>query len=91
MVEGARPFDPEYIGYMLATVVPGPIDDFQDMPLRRELAVQILSGLERDYAGSAVAELPGLSTVELDTREFDVTLPPDDVATALRWVQQDAR
>ena len=153
MVEGARPFDPEYVGYLLARVVPGQVDDFQDMPLWRELTVQTLSGLERDYPGTwivpmtlvhsayrkeihgglralghtlhhailwvpepvlrqridddendrparqwrqdhvagAIAELPGLSTVELDTREFDATRPPDEVAaTILRWVQRDA-
>jgi hypothetical protein len=152
MVEGARPFDPEYIGYLLTKVVPGPIDDFQNLPLWRELTVQTLSGLDRDYPGTwivpmtlvhptyrkeihdglralghtvhhpvlalpeavlrqridddendrparrwrqdhvagAMAELPGLSKVESDTREFDATLPPDEVAAAiLGWVQRD--
>jgi hypothetical protein len=152
MVDGARMFDPEYIGYLLTKIVPAPSGDFQDMPLWRELTVRTLAGLDRDFPGTwivpmtlvnpgyrkelhggvralghtvhhailavpepvlrrridddendrparqwrqdhvagALAELPGLSTVEHDTREFDATRPPDEVAAdILRWVQRD--
>lgn len=153
MVEDARTFDPEFVGYLLTKFVSAPTGDFQDMPLWRELTVQTLAGLHRDFPGTwivpmtlvspgyrkeihggvralghplhhailavpeqtlrqridddendrparqwrqdhvagALADLPGLSTVEPDTWEFDATLPPDEVAAdILRWVQGEA-
>lgn len=153
-LDGARLFDPEYVGYLLTKFVAAPTGDFQDLPLWRELTVQTLAGLDRDFPGTwivpmtlvnpryrkeihggvralgrtvhhailavpetvlrqridddendrparqwrqdhvagALAELPGLSTVEPDTREFDATRSPDEVvAEILHWIQRDAR
>jgi hypothetical protein len=46
----AMPFDPEYVGYILAKWVP-PADsgDFQDIPLWRKLVAEFAIGMSADY------------------------------------------
>jgi hypothetical protein len=56
-LDGARQFDPEYVGYLLMRFVPVPTGDFQDLPLWRSLAVQTLSGLDREYPGTWVVPM----------------------------------
>ncbi|HEY6478817.1 MAG TPA: AAA family ATPase [Streptosporangiaceae bacterium] len=49
-VPDAMPFDPEYVGYILAKWVP-PADsgDFQDIPLWRRLVADFAIGMSADY------------------------------------------
>jgi hypothetical protein len=47
LLEGAKVFDPEYVGYMLMPFVESPTGDFQDLPLWRHLVVQTMTGLDR--------------------------------------------
>jgi hypothetical protein len=56
-IDGARQFDPEYIGYLLMRLVPVPTGDFQDRPLWRSLTVQTLAGLDREYPGTWVVPM----------------------------------
>jgi hypothetical protein len=56
-IDGARQFDPEYVGYLLMRLVPVPTGDFQDLPLWRSLTVQTLAGLDREYPGTWVAPM----------------------------------
>ncbi|GIJ45522.1 hypothetical protein Val02_24080 [Virgisporangium aliadipatigenens] len=84
-------YDPEYIGYVLMRFVPGQVDDFQDLPLWRELTVHTLGGLAESYGGTWVvpmtlvdagyraAILGGLRGRGLAVRQFVLTLPADDL------------
>jgi hypothetical protein len=56
-LEGARLFDPEYVGYLLQRFVPVPTGDFQDLPLWRTLTVQTLAGLDREHPGTWVVPM----------------------------------
>jgi len=56
-LEGARLFDPEYVGYLLRRFVPVPTGDFQDLPLWRTLTVQTLAGLDREHPGTWVVPM----------------------------------
>lgn len=42
-------FDPEYVGFLLRRWVPGPVADFQDLPLWRKLTAEFAVGLCREY------------------------------------------
>jgi hypothetical protein len=57
MLDGARLFDPEYVGYLLTRFVNAPTGDFQDMPLWRSLTVATLGGLDRDYPGTWIVPM----------------------------------
>lgn len=45
----ALAFDPEYVGFLLRRWVPGPVADFQDIPLWRRLTAEFALGLCGDY------------------------------------------
>jgi predicted kinase len=46
----AMPFDPEYVGYILAKwVPPAESGDFQDIPLWRKLVAEFAVGMSADY------------------------------------------
>jgi len=49
MLDEAKLFDPEYVGYMLMPFVQSPTGDFQDLPLWRHLVVETMSGLAQQY------------------------------------------
>jgi hypothetical protein len=92
-VEGARLFDPEYVGYLLRRFVPVPTGDFQAVlvvpePVLREHIDNDANDpsareWRQDHVPSAVAELPGVAGREPDTHEIDATRTPDEIVADL--------
>ncbi|MGI9064262.1 MAG: hypothetical protein ACR2FQ_10695 [Pseudonocardiaceae bacterium] len=50
-------FDPELVGFMLREMVAVPTGDFQDLPLRRRLVVEVGATLH-DASGASITLLP---------------------------------
>ena len=88
-LDGAKLFDPEYVGFMLTSFVPSPTGDFQDLPLWRHLVVETMAGLAQQYPHPWVAPmslinasyraeiLGGLRGRGVEVREFILTVPED--------------
>jgi hypothetical protein len=85
-LDGAKLFDPEYVGYMLMPFVEPPTGDFQDLPLWRRLVIQTMIGLAQQYPHTWVAPmslingayrgeiLGGVRGAGVEVREFILTL-----------------
>jgi len=56
-LDGAKLFDPEYVGYMLMPFVESPTGDFQDLPLWRHLVIETMTGLAQHYPHPWVAPM----------------------------------
>ena len=56
-LDGAKLFDPEYLGYMLMPFVQSPTGDFQDLPLWRHLVIETMAGLAQQYPHPWVAPM----------------------------------
>lgn len=90
-LDGAKLFDPEYVGYMLTSFVTSPTGDFQDLPLWRHLVVETAAGLARQYphpwvapmslidAGYRAEILGGLRDAGVDVREFVLSVPEEQL------------
>lgn len=88
-LEGAKLFDPEYVGYMLTPFVESPTGDFQDLPLWRHLVIETMAGLARQYphlwvapmslinAAYRVEILGGIRDAGVEVREFVLAVPED--------------
>jgi hypothetical protein len=88
-IDGAKLFDPEYVGYMLTPFVESPTGDFQDLPLWRHLVVETMAGLARQYPHPWVAPmslinaayraeiLGGLRAAGVEVREFVLAVDGD--------------
>lgn len=88
-LDGAKLFDPEYVGYMLMPFVESPTGDFQDLPLWRRLVIETMAGLAQQYPHPWVAPmslinaayraeiLGGLRGAGVDVREFVLAVPED--------------
>ena len=57
MLDRAKLFDPEYVGYMLMPFVESPTGDFQDLPLWRHLVIETMTGLVQEYPHPWVAPM----------------------------------
>lgn len=53
----ALAFDPEYLGELVRRWVPGPVADFQDVPLWRRLTAEFAIGLYRDYGALMIVPM----------------------------------
>jgi predicted kinase len=103
LVDDARVFDPEYVGYLLRTVVTPPTGDFQDMPLWRHLVIETLAGLDRDYprtwiapmslidAGHRAEILGGIRGAGAEVREFVLTVPPEGLRARIEADEVEAK
>jgi len=69
-LDGAKVFDPEYVGYMLMPFVESPTGDFQDLPLWRHLVVETMTGLARQHPGTWVVPM-SLINAAYRTEIFD--------------------
>jgi AAA domain len=56
-LDGARLFDPEYVGFMLRLFVDSPTGDFQDLRLWRHLVIETMVGLAQQYPHSWIAPM----------------------------------
>lgn len=86
-IDGAKVFDPEYVGFMLMPFVTSPTGDFQDLPLWRHLVVETMTGLARQYAHTWIAPMSlinagyraeifdGIRGGGVDLREVILTVP----------------
>jgi hypothetical protein len=86
-MDGARVFDPEYVGYMLMRFVESPTGDFQDLGLWRHLVIETMTGLAQQFPHPWVAPmslinsayraeiLGGIRGAGVDVREFVLTVP----------------
>ncbi|WP_156757031.1 AAA family ATPase [Actinokineospora pegani] len=55
-------FDPEYVGFLLRQWAPGPVADFQDIPLWRKLTAEFAVGLCREYQRPLVVPMTLVNT-----------------------------
>ncbi|MFI9005870.1 AAA family ATPase [Actinosynnema sp. NPDC053489] len=62
----ALAFDPEYVGFLLRRWVPGPVADFQDIPLWRKLTAEFAIGLCREYRRPLIVPM---TLVDTDYRD----------------------
>ncbi|AVT42008.1 AAA family ATPase [Plantactinospora sp. BB1] len=69
-LDGAKVFDPEYVGYMLMPFVESPTGDFQDLPLWRHLVIQTMTGLAQQHPHTWVVPM-SLINVAYRTEIFD--------------------
>ncbi|WP_220144393.1 AAA family ATPase [Actinoplanes hulinensis] len=88
-LDGAKLFDPEYVGYMLMPFVESPTGDFQDLSLWRHLVIETMTGLARQYPHPWVAPmslinatyrteiLDGIHQSGIRVHEFILTVPED--------------
>ncbi len=58
----ALAFDPEYVGFLLRQWVPGPVTDFQDIPLWRKLTAEFAVGLCREYQRPLIVPMTLVNT-----------------------------
>jgi ribose 1,5-bisphosphokinase PhnN len=61
-IPGARFFDPEYVGYLLAEFADVPTGDFQDLPLWRRLVVETGYGLVTEVGSPLVTPMTVLDS-----------------------------
>jgi predicted kinase len=102
-LDGAKIFDPEYVGYMLTPFVDSPTDDFQDIPLWRQLVVQTMTGLDRDHPTIWVAPmslinadyraeiLGGIRAAGVGVREVILTVPEPQLRARIDADQVDTK
>lgn len=102
-LDGAKIFDPEYVGFLLTRFVEAPTGDFQDLPLWRHLVVQTMTGLAQQYPYPWVVPmalinaayrseiLDGIRAGGVDVREFVLTLPEAPLRARIEADQVDAQ
>ena len=102
-LEGAKVFDPEYVGYMLMPFVESPTGDFQDLPLWRHLVVQTMTGLATQHPRVWVAPMSlinaayrteifdGLRAAGVEVREYVLTLPEKQLRARIDADQLDTQ
>lgn len=102
-LDGAKIFDPEYVGYLLSAFVESPTGDFQDLPLWRHLVVQTLTGLAQQYPNTWVVPmalinaayrteiLRGIRGAGVDVREFVLALPAAQLRARIDADQVEAQ
>lgn len=100
-LDGAKLFDPEYVGFMLTPFVQSPTGNFQDLPLWRHLVVETMAGLARQYPHPWVAPmslidvarraeiLGGLRGAGVEVREFVLAVPEDRLRARIDADQAD--
>ncbi|MBO3742624.1 AAA family ATPase [Actinoplanes flavus] len=88
-LDGAKLFDPEYVGYMLMPFLTSPTGDFQDLPLWRHLVIETMTGLAEQYPHPWIAPmsllnasyraeiLDGIRDRGIEVHEFILTVPED--------------
>jgi hypothetical protein len=103
MLDEAKLFDPEYVGYMLMPFVQSPTGDFQDLPLWRHLVVETMSGLAQQYPHPWVAPmtlinaeyraeiLDGIRSRGVEVCEFVLTLPAGQLRARIDADQVEAQ
>jgi vacuolar-type H+-ATPase catalytic subunit A/Vma1 len=102
-LDGAKVFDPEYVGYMLAPFVASPTGDFQDLPLWRHLVIETMTGLARQQPQTWVAPmslinaayrteiLDGIRGAGVEVREFILTLTEHQLQARIDADQVDMK
>jgi hypothetical protein len=102
-LDGAKLFDPEYVGYMLMPFVESPTGDFQDLPLWRHLVIETMAGLARQFphpwvapmslihAGYRAEILGGLRRAGVEVREFVLQVPEDRLRARIDADEADMR
>jgi AAA domain len=58
----ALSFDPEYVGSMVRSWVPGEVTDFQDIPLWRRLTAECVIGMYHDYRQPLIVPMTLVNT-----------------------------
>jgi hypothetical protein len=103
MLDGAKLFDPEYVGYMLMPFVESPTGDFQDLRLWRHLVVEAMTGLARQYPHPWVAPmslinaayraeiLGGIRGGGVEVREFVLAVPEQNLRARIDADQMDPK
>ena len=101
-LDGAKLFDPEYVGYMLMPFVQSATGDFQDLRLWRHLVVETMSGLALEFPHPWVAPMSLINTayrVEIlggirdrgvEVREFVLALPEEQLRARIDADQVEA-
>jgi predicted kinase len=100
-LDGAKLFDPEYVGYMLMPFVESPTGDFQDLSLWRQLVIQTMTGLAQQYPHPWVAPmslinpdyraeiLGGIRSAGVCVREFILAVPEQQLRARIDADQVD--
>jgi hypothetical protein len=103
LLDDAKIFDPEYVGYLLTTCVRSPTGDFQDMPLWRHLVIETMAGLDREYphtwiapmslidAGYRTEILGGIRAAGAEVCEFILTMPPQALRSRIESDEADTK
>jgi predicted kinase len=103
MLDGAKLFDPEYVGYMLMPFVKSPTGDFQELPLWRHLVVETMTGLAQQYPHPWVAPmtlinaayraeiLDGIRRGGVEVCEFVLALPEEQLRARIDADQVEAQ
>jgi hypothetical protein len=102
-LDGARLFDPEYVGYMLMPFIQSPTGDFQDLRLWRHLVIETMTGLAQHYphpwvapmslinAAYRVEILGGIRGRGVEVREFVLAVPEDQLRARIDADQVDTK
>ena len=102
-LEGAKVFDPEYVGYMLMPFVDSATGDFQDLPLWRHLVIETMTGLAQQYTHTWIAPMSlinagyraeifgGIRAAGVDLREVVLTLPEQQLRARIDADQVEAK
>ena len=102
-LDGARLFDPEYVGHLLTSFVEAPTGDFQDLPLWRHLVVETAAGLARHHphpwivpmslidAAYRAEILGGIRAAGVEVREFILAVPEPKLRARIDADQVDVK
>jgi hypothetical protein len=102
-LDGAKIFDPEYVGYMLMPFVESPTGDFQDLPLWRHLVIQTMTGLAQQHPHTWIAPMSlinadyrteifdGIRTAGVELREVVLTVPEKELRSRIDDDQVEAK
>jgi hypothetical protein len=103
MLDEAKLFDPEYVGYMLMPFVESPTGDFQDLQLWRHLVIETMTGLAQQYPHPWVAPmslinaayraeiLGGIRGGGVEVREFVLALPEEQLRARIEADRVEAK
>ena len=101
-LDGAKVFDPEYVGYLLMPFVESPTGDCQDLPLWRHLVIQTLTGLAQQHPRAWVAPMSlinaayrteifdGIRAAGVDLHEVILRVPEQQLRTRIDEDQVEA-
>ena len=102
-LDGAKLFDPEYVGYLLTSFVESPTGDFQDLPLWRHLVIETMTGLDRQFPHTWVAPmslinpayradiLGGIRGRGVEVFEFVLAVPEEQLRARIDADQVDTK